>query len=383
MTRIEGDWLSLAATQAIFDVYERAGFQLFVVGGCVRNALLGVPVTDIDMTSDARPDVAVEFLQDAGFKVIPTGLDHGTITVVSAGVAHEITTFRSDVETDGRHAVVKFSKTIEEDAQRRDFTINALYADRNGAVFDYVNGLADIDGPHIRFIGDAVKRIREDYLRSLRFFRFHAWYGRDQDGFDPEALAAISGNLDGLANLSRERVGSEVVKLLTADNPVPAIMVMAQTGVLGHILPGADPRGLGPFVHLEADVGLRQDAVVRLASFADEAHVKSLRLSKAQMKALGFIREAAIGSMAPQELGYRLGVEQGLAALVLRSAVFEQPLAETAKTEIQQGAQAEFPIKAADLQPKFEGAALGQKLRELEADWIASGFSKSKAQLLG
>ena len=383
MTRVTGTWLTAPETQAIFDVYESAGHQLYAVGGCVRNALLGVDVSDIDMTSDAPPDQAMALLQAAGFKVIPTGFDHGTITVMSGGIPHEITTFRSDVETDGRHAVVRFSKTLEEDAQRRDFTINALYADRDGLVHDCVGGLEDIKGPHVRFIGDAAQRISEDYLRSLRFFRFHAWYGRDEDGFDPDALAAISANLGGLEQLSRERVGSEIVKLMAAPNPVPAVMVMAQTGVLGYVLPGTDPRALGPFVHLEQMVGLRVDPIFRLASIVDEEQAETLRLSKARIKALKSVRAGAVGTASAAELGYRLGEQQGLAAIVLRSALLEQPLSEDAKSRVQTGTQAKFPIKAADLQPEFEGAALGQKLRALEADWIASGFVKTKAQLLG
>lgn len=227
MTRITEDWLTNPATQAVCAALEAGGAQALFVGGCVRNALMGVPVSDIDISTDAVPERVIVLAEAAGIKAVPTGIDHGTVTLIKDGIPHEVTTFRKDVETDGRRAVVAYSTCIEEDAARRDFTMNALYARSDGTVLDPLGGLPDLRARRVRFIGDAGDRIREDYLRSLRYFRFHALYGCDELGFDPEALAAIAGNLDGLATLSRERVGAELLKLLSAPDPAPTAVSTA------------------------------------------------------------------------------------------------------------------------------------------------------------
>lgn len=383
MTRVGGDWLGHPATQRLFRIYAEAGQDLYVVGGCVRNDLLGQPVSDIDMSSATPPERATQFLTDAGLRVIPTGIDHGTITVVSDGVAHEITTFRNDVATDGRRATVAYADRLEDDARRRDFTINALYADAEGRVIDPVQGLADIKARQVRFIGSAGDRIREDYLRTLRFFRFHAWYADPARGFDPQALDAMASNLDGLERLSRERVGVEMVKLLDAPDPSPAVMVMDRIGVLSHVLTGATPRALGPLVHLEDQLGLSPDPVRRLAAITTPELAASLRLSKAQLRDMAGLHRVATGDEGPGEMGYRLGEVAGLGALALRHAFLERPLSETAKADVIRGASAKFPVRAKDLSGQFTGHALGEKLRALEADWIASGFRKTKRDLLG
>ncbi len=217
--KITGEWLTNPHTQAVCHALENAGYQALFVGGCVRNALLGVPVGDIDIATDATPEVVTEIQTRAGFKVVPTGIDHGTVTVIAKGIPHELTTFRHDVETDGRRAVVAFSNNVADDARRRDFTMNALYADASGVVIDPLGGLGDLQAKHVRFIENADDRIREDYLRTLRFFRFHAWYGDPQGGLDQDGLAAIAQNLDGLDRLSHERVGAEMKKLLGAPGP--------------------------------------------------------------------------------------------------------------------------------------------------------------------
>ncbi len=382
MTRVSGEWLTRTATQALFDIYEQAGHSLYVVGGCVRNALMGEDVTDIDMASDAPPDVASTFLQEAGVKVVPTGIDHGTLTAISDGIVHEVTTFRKDVETDGRHAVVAYSHKLQEDAARRDFTINALYADRKGLVHDPENGLADIVSRRVRFIGVAEHRIREDYLRILRYFRFHARYGDPARGADPEALAAITANLDGLQTLSRERVGAELLKLLAVADPAPAVALMSQTGVLAAVLPGSEPRALAPLVHFEQALRLRPDPIRRLSAISGAEPAETLRLSRMQMRDLTTLRGMAVGSAGPAELGYRLGRDLGTSACALRHALLELPLDPAAKAEIEFGAAAEFPISASDLQPSFEGPALGEKLQALESAWIASGFTMTRPELL-
>ena len=250
--RITGDWLDHPGTQALCAAMETAGHRALLVGGCVRNALLGVEVADVDLATDATPQTVSTIAEAAGFRPVPTGIDHGTVTVIAGGKPHEITTFRRDVETDGRRAVVAYSTDIQEDAQRRDFTMNALYADRHGTLIDPLGGLPDLLARRVRFVGDPETRIREDYLRILRFFRFHAAYGDPDGGIDPEGLAACAALADGLDGISRERIHAELRKLLAARDPAPAVAAMSQAGVLARVLPGADPRALAPLVHLDA-----------------------------------------------------------------------------------------------------------------------------------
>ncbi len=382
MTRITEDWLTNPATQAVCAALEAGGAQALFVGGCVRNALMGVPVSDIDISTDAVPERVMTLAEAAGIKAVPTGIDHGTVTLVKDGIPHEVTTFRKDVETDGRRAVVAYSTCVKEDAARRDFTMNAIYARPDGTVIDPLGGLPDLEARRVRFIGDAGDRIREDYLRSLRYFRFHALYGCDVLGFDPEALAAIADNLEGLVTLSRERVGAELLKLLAAPDPAPAVAAMRSTGALAQVLPGADDRALAPLVHLEGQAGVAPDGLRRLAALGGVDVADTLRLSRAQGRALDRMREAAASAMAPAELGYRLKGDAARDALLLRCAWLEQPWPDGAGAEIDRGAAAEFPVTARDLMPGFQGPALGAKLAELEAAWIASGFALGKAALL-
>ena len=243
--RITGDWITRESTQALMKALNDAGHKALVVGGCVRNALLGVPVADVDIATDALPEEVMRIALAAKMKPVPTGIDHGTVTVVSGSIPHEVTTFRKDVETDGRRAVVAFATDVADDAHRRDLTINALYALADGTLVDPLGGLPDLKARRVRFIEDAEARIREDYLRALRFFRFHAYYGDPAVGMDPEALAAIAANLDGLDTLSRERVGAELLNLLAAPDPAPAVAAMAQTGGRSTRAgsPGASGRG--------------------------------------------------------------------------------------------------------------------------------------------
>lgn len=383
MMRITESWLTAPETQKVCAALTAGGAEAYFVGGCVRNALLGVAVSDIDIATDASPEQVLELAKMAGIRAVPTGIDHGTVTLIEGGIPHEVTTFRKDIDTDGRRAVVAFSTDISEDAARRDFTVNALYARPDGSIVDPLGGMPDLLARRIRFIGTAEDRIREDYLRSLRYFRFHAWYGDQEAGFDPDALAAIASNLDGLAQLSRERVGAELLKLLGAPDPAPAIAVMRQTGVLAQILPRAEDRALAPLIHLEAEAGLTADPIRRLASLSAGADLQEpLRLSKEQTRRLERLYAGATGTMEPGELGYRFGAEQGRDALVLRAALMEQPLAAGALAEADHGAHQTCPVVAGDLMPVLSGAALGAELKRLEKVWIASAFSLDRAALL-
>ncbi|MEY8833036.1 CCA tRNA nucleotidyltransferase [Phaeobacter italicus] len=380
MTILRTDWLEDPDTQHVCKMLKDGGADVYFVGGCVRNALLGAGASDLDLCTNMRPERVIDVAGAAGIRAIPTGIDHGTVTLVHKSVPYEITTFRRDVATDGRRAVVAFSDCIKEDAARRDFTMNALYARPDGEVVDPLDGLPDLMARRVRFIGTAENRIREDYLRSLRYFRFHAWYGNADLGFDPDALSAIAGNLDGIPSLSRERVGQELVKLLAAPDPAPAIAVMRQIGLLSVILPGSDDRALAPLIHLEA--GMPPDPMRRLAALGGEDPRDALRLSKAQANMVQLLRTEATGSTAPAALAYMYDQSVARDVMLLRSALLEMPLPPMLETELNAGAQAVFPLTAQDLMPDLQGPALGVALKRLKSDWIASGFSLDKDTLL-
>lgn len=380
--RIDGAWLTNTHTQAVCAALKNAGHQALFVGGCVRNALLDVPVSDIDIATDAEPETVTRIEKEAGFKVVPTGIDHGTVTVIADGVPHEVTTFRHDVETDGRKAVVAFSAELEEDARRRDFTMNALYARPDGTVVDPLGGLPDLLARHVRFIEDPAQRIREDYLRILRFFRFYAYYGDPEGGLDPEGLAAVAAHLDGLARLSRERVGAEMVKLLAAPDPAPSIASMRQSGVLNAVLPGADDRALGLLIHLERAHGVAPDATRRLACLGGERVAERFRLSRRMAARLERLRDAIGSGEGPAGLGYRLGFEDARDACLLRAASLETDLTPEDLLAAHAGAEAVFPVVAADLMPRYEGARLGRRMKQLEAAWIDSAFRLTREALI-
>jgi poly(A) polymerase len=378
--KLSGNWLAHPGTQALLAALAGAGHRALVVGGAVRDALLGLPVGDVDIATDARPEYVTIAAETAGFRVVPTGIGHGTVTVIAGGKAHEVTTFRRDVATDGRHATVEFETDLTEDARRRDFTLNALYATAAGEVIDPLGGLADVLARRIRFVGTPEARIREDYLRILRLFRFMAQIGDPDDGPDPDALAACAALADGLAELSRERVGAEMRKLLGAPDPSKSVSVMAVSGILARVLPGADPAGLGPLVLHE---GARPpDWLRRLAVLGGEDPGDALRLSRAETADLAAIRVAALGSLGPAALGFRLRA-RAADALLVRAALSGQPPPETWQAEVMRGqAVAHPPVTAADLMPGLTGAALGTRLKALEDRWLDSGLRLTRTELL-
>jgi len=376
-------WLHDEDAQRVCRVVQDGGHHIYFVGGCVRDALLGLPDSDVDLSTDAPPETVMALAKAAGVKAVPTGIEHGTVTLVSGGTPFEITTFRRDVETDGRRAVVRFSKDIAEDARRRDFTMNAIYATPEGRVIDPLGGLPDLHARRLRFIEDANQRIQEDYLRTLRYFRFMAWYGDPSDGPEPEALHAIASNLDGLETLSAERVGQEVKKLLCAPDPAPALALMRQTGVLPVLLPGSDDRWMSMLVHFEQGLGLSPDWLCRLAALGGDDLTNRLRLSKAEGKRLTVLQEQGIAGPPLPELAYRHGVDVARAAALLRGCVAEQMSESSVLETIDAAAAARFPITAKDLMPQFNGPELGQELARLEQLWIASGFTLDRVELLG
>ena len=378
--KVSGDWVGHAGTQALCAALATAGYQALFVGGCVRNALLGVPVADIDIATDALPETVSDIAERAGFRVIPTGIEHGTVTLLAQGELHEVTTFRRDIETDGRRAVVAFSTAVEEDAARRDFTMNALYAAADGTVLDPLGGLPDLLARRVRFVGEAEARIREDYLRILRFFRFHAVYGDPEAGIDAEGLAACAANADGLDGLSRERIGAELRKLLSARDPAPTVATMAQAGILARVLPGSDARALAPLVHLEADLPPRWQR--RLAILGGKAPSEDLRLSRADSGSNEAVRAEIGSTLTPAALGWKLGLELAQDVILCRAALLEMPLPANWQHDMARGVTSALPVTAADLMPALQGAALGGRLREIEARWLASDLTLDKAALL-
>ena len=379
MTRITANWIKSDSAQRVCRMLTEAGHQAWFVGGCVRNALIGAPVSDLDLSTDAKPDKVLHLAEAAGLKAIPTGIDHGTVTVVVDGQPFEITTFRKDVDTDGRRATVAFADSMADDARRRDFTMNALYADPQGNVADPLGGLPDLLARRVRFIEDADERIREDYLRILRFFRFHAWYGDPANGIDADGLAACAANVEGIATLSRERIGQEMVKLLSAPDPAPALAAFAATGGLAQAVPGATAASLAPLVHLEKMLALEPDPMRRLAVIGGINAADRLRLSNAQARHMAIFQEYGL----PAKAAYHHGREVGRGVLAVLAALMERPVDPDVLAAVDRAEGQMFPVRAEDLMDRYQGRALGEKLHELEDLWCGSGFTLTKDDLIG
>lgn len=378
--KIDADWLNDNNLQSLIAALDGAGFQTLAVGGCVRNALMGRAISDVDLATAALPETVTNTAVSLGFRAIPTGIDHGTITVVTPQRAYEITTFRRDIATDGRHAVVQFADDVAQDAARRDFTINALYVAADGTVIDPLGGLPDIAACRVRFVGDAGARIREDYLRILRFFRFSAIYGDASAGFDARTIAACADHLEGIDTLSRERVGQEMRKLLAAIDPAPALATMAQAGVLARVLAGADVRFIAPLVHLEE--GVARGFIARLTLMGGQDVAASLRLSRAETAMLDTIRSELGGVLTAAALGWRHGLDLATDIIVARAALMGQGLPHDWQSEIQRGAGAICPVTAADFMPRFSGPDLGRALRDATERWLASDLRARPQDLI-
>ncbi len=385
MTRLtDQPWLTAPPTIAVLDALATVGGEGRFVGGCVRDALIGRPVSDIDIATPLRPEVVVSAVEAAGLKAVPTGIEHGTITVVSSGRPYEVTTLRHDVSTDGRRATVAFSEDWNADAARRDFRLNALYADRTGAVFDPTGeGIADALAGRIVFVGDAERRIREDYLRILRFFRFRAWFGRDEP--DAAALEACARLKEGVRRLSAERVSSELIKLLAAPDPRPALHLMAETGVLFELLPWAEEANLlSSMVEIDPDPLMRFSALLPDDPEVVRTVADALRLSNLQKARLLAALpdqptvDAGIDDVAARAALYRLG-RQTFRDRLVRAWAADSQAAERA-THLLALADAwqrpAFPITGADLKAAGmrPGPQMGRLLEDLENWWIAEDF---------
>ena len=393
------DWFLWPGTQAVFACLNREGFEARVVGGAVRNALLGRPVTEVDFATTAKPEDVTRLAAQAGIKTVPTGIAHGTVTLIAGGVPFEVTSLRRDVETDGRHATVAFGTDWAEDARRRDFTMNALYADAQGKVHDPLGGLSDLRAGRVRFVGDPAQRIREDYLRTLRFFRFSAGYAAG--AFDPDGITAAIRERMGLLRLSRERVRTELLRIQVAPRAGEAIEVMEDSGLLLLLLGGIARRGrFERLCRIEAALKLAPNPVLRLAAlgtFVEEDAGRlgeKLRLSSQEAKELeGLLAispaiSPALGEAALQVLLYKLGAPLFLGRLLLAWASSDAPPDNEAWASAAALAgnwtRPSFPLGGADLIAlgMRPGPALGALLRELEDRWAADGFSAGREALL-
>lgn len=387
----DAPWLRSGPAARVLALLDGDGEEARVVGGAVRNALLNIPIGDVDIATTALPEEVVRRARAAGIKSVPTGIEHGTVTLVVEGYPFEVTTLRQDTETFGRKARVAFGRDWVRDAERRDFTINGLSVDAGGIVHDHVGGLADVEARQVRFIGDAAQRIAEDYLRILRFFRMHAAYGTgepDRAGY----LACIAGR-EGLSSLSAERVRMEMLKLLIADGAAVAAQAMADGGLLLPIVGGVTYNGtLAAMVAVEHALGLPPSAVRRLAALAvavtEDARRLGvrLRLSNAEAKALDSMghrwwRLAGRDDARARQLLYRLGEDPYRDRLMLawaRAGGVDNGEARWRElaTLPQRWSAPKFPLKAADFISRgiAEGPALGHVLTLAEDAWLAADF---------
>lgn len=386
----DAPWLMSGGTARVLQLLNAGGEEARVVGGTVRNALLGLPPGDTDIATTALPEEVVRRARSAGIKSVPTGIDHGTVTLVIDGTPYEVTTLREDTETFGRKAKVSFGRDWAKDAERRDFTMNGLSVDASGVVYDYVGGIADAKARHVRFIGEPDKRIAEDYLRILRFFRIHAAFGAgepDRDG----TLACIRGRA-GLATLSAERVRMEMLKLLVADGASVAALAMADAGLLQAMIGGVVYTGpLTAMIGIERALDLPASATRRLAALSvavteDAKRVATrLRLSNSEAKALDSMghrwwRLVARDEAHARRLVYRLGAEHFRDRVLLAWARKGGDVSSARWRELaelpQRWTAPKFPLKAADFIARglAEGPALGHVLTLAEDAWLAADF---------
>lgn len=391
-------WMTSPKTRAVLDALAGGGVGVRFVGGCVRDAVIGRKISDIDLATDARPERVVEVLEGAGLKVIPTGLAHGTVTAVSGGAPYEITTLRHDVETDGRRAIVAFTDDWEADAARRDFTMNALSLEPGGLLHDPFGGIDDLRAGRVRFVGDARQRLTEDVLRLLRFFRFHAHYGKPPP--DSEALAACREMAHLLPRLSAERVRVELLKLLAAPDPAPVIRLMRDEGVLEHFLARATAIDrLDRMVAIESSLGLC-DPLRRLAALlpvdSDTARhlAQGLRLSNSErdrlvtMAAPGIDLATDIDRATRHRTLYAVGVDAWSDIVLLAwAAGHDEPDNRDWRAlfnETKDWERPKFPLSGRDLRKLGveEGARIGKLLRAAEDWWIGGDFRADRKECL-
>mgnify|MGYP001159854693 FL=1 len=379
--KISADWLNKPSTRLVMGSLVSRGYQAYFVGGCVRNALLNTEATDIDIATSAHPKKVSEVMESAGLKALPTGIEHGTVTVVADRRNYEITTLREDIETDGRRAKVKFSESILKDAKRRDFSINAIYSEQDGTIVDPLGGIADIFEKRIKFIGDPYARIKEDYLRILRFFRFLALFGKEDETHRIE-IAALNDLKDGLDTVSAERKSDEILKLFTAPNLKYSIFLMEKANISSKIFDAYDYESLSNLKKLEDRFEVSPCATRRLAAYTEDDLKSNLRFSNKLVKAHKVLREEAKSQKDAAELSYRYNEKLALDSILVRSSLHGTEPTRNVFSRIKLGSVSKFPVKSSDLTEYFSGPKLGEVLAYLEQKWIESDFTLSKERLL-
>lgn len=376
---ISNNWLRNPDTIKVMSALKSEGNEVLFVGGCVRNSLLGEPITDIDISTNARPNKIIKLAEKAGLRSIPTGIDHGTITIISNNKTYEVTSFRKDIKTYGRHATVAYSDKIEDDAERRDFTINAIYMTSDGSVIDPLKGMKDLRKRHIRFIKDPNKRIIEDYLRILRFFRFTAEYGDPHLGIDAEGLSACAANIEGIISLAKERVGTEIKKILKSQDPSLVLNAMEIAGILSNILPGTTCKNIPILIHLENKSTINW--ITRLIVLGGAEPTDSLRLSNKESREYKHTLKAISTGKKPSIIAFELGEVIANSYALALAALTETPPPKDLKEQINRGSSVIFPIKSQDLNG-LEGKKLGDALKKLQKIWIESDFTLNSKDLL-
>ena len=404
---------NLLASPGLAKVFETLcvdGDDAWLVGGCVRNTLLGEPASDLDIATQGLPGQVMARASAAGLKAVPTGIDHGTVTLIVDGMPFEVTSLRKDIETDGRRAVVAFTRDLADDAARRDFTMNALYVDRQGILHDPIGGRDDLEARRVRFIGDADARIREDYLRTLRYFRFYGWYGKGSP--DRDAIRAIVANKAGLSGLSAERVWSELLKILASPQVTRSLLWMRQTGVYQIILPESpDMDGFARFMRVEDAAGIHPDPLLRLMALLPLGNIARADALAGRLKLSGVERERLAETQATcAELDttrlddqkalraalYHHGERAVRDALALQHAAVadldpEASLPEGMGQKVAGGwnladtwQKPKLPVTGADLLARgiAAGPQLGAALKVMEGAWVGSDFTLGREDLL-
>jgi len=380
--QINSEWIKSKSLQNILKIFKKADHNAYLVGGCVRNSILNLPVNDIDISTDAKPEETLDLFKTGSFKATPTGFSHGTVTVVSEGIPYQITTMRSDQNTDGRHANVSFSDNIKADAERRDFTINALYADPTGKIIDPIEGLKDFQPLKIKFIGNANNRIQEDYLRILRFFRFHAQFSDLVEDFERDALDAIKDNKNSLKFLSKERVWNELQKILLSKDPSRALLEMSKIGVLEKISINRGIKSIKNLISIEEKMGIKPEAIRRLVALTRDTEIKSLNLSRKEARKFSLLKSLLEKNFDPAELVYQFNKE--IAQSMLAISTFNQgaKLNLIDVTKIEKACLYPCPISGAHLSKYVSGEDVGVKLKEAQSIWIKSNFKSDSAKIL-